>query len=57
MPGKTRVFVKAMDHDFAPDEKLTPYGIFLPQYNELYLYFTKLGNTSACRTDEVGKNG
>jgi transposase len=44
--GKTRVFVKAMDHDFAPDEKLTPYGIFLPQYNELYLYFTTSRITS-----------
>jgi len=44
--GKTRVIVKAMDHDMKPDEKLTPFGIFLPQYDELYLYFTKSRVTS-----------
>jgi len=44
--GKTRVIVKAMDHDMEPDEKLTPFGIFLPQYDELYLYFTKSCITS-----------
>lgn len=37
--GKTRVVVKALDHDFKPDKRLTPYGIFLPQQNEQYLYF------------------
>jgi hypothetical protein len=37
--GKSRVIVKAFDHDFKPDATLTPYGIFLPQYDELYLYF------------------
>ena len=37
--GKTRVIVKAMDHDFKPDKKLTPFGIFLPEQNEQYLYF------------------
>jgi hypothetical protein len=37
--GRSRVIVKALDHDFKPKETLTPYGIFLPQYNELYLYF------------------
>jgi len=44
--GKTRVIVKAMDHDFEPDETLTPYGIFLPKYDELYLYFTNSRVTS-----------
>jgi hypothetical protein len=37
--GKTRVVVKALDHDFKPDKRLTPYGIFLPEQNEQYLYF------------------
>jgi len=37
--GKTRVTVKALDHDFKPDKKLTPYGIVLPDQNEQYLYF------------------
>lgn len=44
--GKTRVIVKAMDHDMEPDEKLTPFGIFLPQYDELYLYLTNSRVTS-----------
>lgn len=44
--GKTRVIVKALDHDFDPDETLTPYGIFLPKYDELYLYFTNSHLTS-----------
>jgi hypothetical protein len=38
--GQTRVIVKALDHDFKPKETLTPYGIFLPEYDEVYLYFT-----------------
>jgi len=38
--GRSRVIVKALDHDFKPEATLTPYGIFLPQYDELYLYFT-----------------
>jgi hypothetical protein len=36
--GRTRVVVKALDHDFAPDEKVTPFGIYLPELNELYIY-------------------
>jgi hypothetical protein len=44
--GKTRVVVKAMDHDMEPDAKLIPFGIFLPQYGELYLYFTQSRVTS-----------
>lgn len=38
--GQTRVVVRAMDHDFRPDQTLTLWGIFLPEHNELYLYFT-----------------
>jgi len=44
--GKTRVIVRAADHDFKPDKKLTPFGIFLPQYDELYLYLTSSRVTS-----------
>ena len=29
--GQSRLIVKALDHDFHPEEKLTPFGIFLPQ--------------------------
>lgn len=38
--GYSRLTVKALDHDFRPKQKLTPVGIFLPQYNQLYLYLT-----------------
>jgi hypothetical protein len=44
--GRSRLIVKAADHDFHPEDKLTPFGIFLPQYHELYLYFTPSKVTS-----------
>jgi len=36
--GYSRLTVKAWDHDFKPQPKVTPVGVFLPQYNELYLF-------------------
>lgn len=44
--GTTRVTVKALDHDFQPDDKMIPFGIYLPQYHEVYLYFTTSRVTS-----------
>lgn len=44
--GTTRVTVKALDHDFQPDDKMIPFGIYLPQYHEVYLYFTNSRVTS-----------
>ena len=38
--GQTRVHLNAADHDFKAEDSLTPYGIFLPGLDELYLYFT-----------------
>ena len=38
--------VKAADHDFQPEEKLIPFGIFLPQDHELSLYFNNSKLTS-----------
>jgi hypothetical protein len=38
--GKSRLLVKAADHDFQPTAKLTPYGIWLPDHNRAFLYFT-----------------
>lgn len=38
--GQSRLVIKAADHDFEAVETLTPFGIFLPDYDELYLYFT-----------------
>ncbi len=39
--GQTRVHLQAADHDFKPEGVLTPYGLFLPDWNETYLYFTQ----------------
>jgi len=39
--GYNRLTVKALDHDFAPDDKVTPVGVFLPQNNELFLFLTQ----------------
>ena len=38
--------IKALDHDFQAEEKLTPFGIFLPDLDELYLYFAASRLTS-----------
>ena len=38
--GYSRLTIKALDHDFVPDEKITPVGVFLPSFNELYLFLT-----------------
>jgi hypothetical protein len=34
------------DHDFKPKEKVTPYGIFLPELDKLFYYFTTSKVTS-----------
>lgn len=39
--GKSRQGGKAFDHDFAPENKLTPFGILLPQFGESFLWFTE----------------
>lgn len=49
--GQARVMVKAADHDFQPTAKLIPFGIFLPQYDRLYLYFTASKLTSDFMVD------
>lgn len=45
--GLNRVIVNGLDHDFhGTTPKLTPFGIYLPQHGELYLYFTSSKMTS-----------
>lgn len=39
--GVSRVTVKALDHDFQPESKVTPFGILLPDVGRLFLYFTQ----------------
>ena len=44
--GKNRVKVEACDHDFSVSPKLTPYGILLPELEELFIYCTSSKVTS-----------
>ena len=36
--GKSRANTQGCDHDFYPQATVTPYGIFLPQFDEVFLY-------------------
>ncbi len=44
--GKSRVLIKGLDHDFTPEEKVTPYGILLPDHGRVYIYLTTSHVTS-----------
>ena len=44
--GKNRVATEACDHDFSSSPKLTPYGILLPELDELFIYCTTSKVTS-----------
>ncbi|MEO0394401.1 MAG: hypothetical protein AAF243_00260 [Cyanobacteria bacterium P01_A01_bin.137] len=41
----------AADHDFKPTQTLTPVGIYLPQYDRLYLFFVTSKVTADCLVD------
>jgi len=51
--GLSRVTVKALDHDFQDKGtgKVTPYGIYLPETNELFLYLAQSKVTSDFMVD------
>ena len=51
--GRSRSKVKAADHDFKPEATLTPFGIFLPQYDDLWLYLTRSKVTSDFIVDRL----
>jgi Rhodopirellula transposase DDE domain len=53
--GKSRTGRQAADHDFEPLGRLTPFGIFLPGYDELDLYFTHSKVTSDFIADALGE--
>ncbi len=44
--GTSRVRVSATDHDFNPDEIVTPFGLFLPEQDDLFLYMSTSKVTS-----------
>jgi hypothetical protein len=44
--GRNRALTETEDHDYNPKKTVTPYGIFLPELDELFLYFTESKVTS-----------
>jgi len=44
--GANRTGTQAADHDFQPAGTLTPFGLFLPDHDELHLHFTASKITS-----------
>ncbi len=53
--GKSRQNVEALDHDFAPDTVLTPFGIFLPAYAETFLFFAESKVTADFMVDALAR--
>ena len=51
--GRSRTKAQAADHDFQPEAKLTPFGIFMPEYDELMLYMTASPVTSDFIADRL----
>jgi transposase len=51
--GKRRVRTSAADHDFHPQARVTPVGIFLPASDELFLYGVTSKVTSDCLVDRL----
>lgn len=49
--GKTRAKTVAYDHDFSTCAAITPYGIFLPEGSELFLFFVQSKLTADCIVD------
>ena len=49
--GRSRVVVKAADHDFQSEETVTPVGLFLPALGELTIYQITAKVTSDCLVD------
>jgi hypothetical protein len=51
--GKSRTIVKAADHDFKAEATMTPFGIYLPDFGELFLYMTTSKLTSDFIVDSL----
>jgi transposase len=51
--GKSRTLVAAVDHDFQPTTTLTPVGILLPAFNELFVYGVTSKVTRDCLADRL----
>jgi transposase len=53
--GKSRIAVQAADHDFQPEARVTPVGIFLPALDELFVYGVTSKVTSDCLVDRLAE--
>jgi hypothetical protein len=53
--GKSRLGTTGVDHDFKPWGRLTPFGLFLPEFKELNFYFTASKVTSDFIVDRLGE--
>ena len=51
--GRSRTGTKAADHDFKPEATLTPFGIFVPEADDLWLYMTRSKVTSDFIVDRL----
>jgi transposase len=51
--GRSRTKIKAADHDFKPVATLTPFGIFLPEHDDLWLYMARSKVTSDFIADRL----
>jgi hypothetical protein len=49
--GKSRIPTEAADHDFQPEATVTPVGILVPSWDELFLYGITSKVTSDCVVD------
>jgi hypothetical protein len=52
--GRSWARVEALDHDFKAEATLTPFGILLPRYGDLALYFARSALTSDFIVDVLG---
>ena len=51
--GRSRTKTQAADHDFKPEAALTPFGIFLPEHDDLWLYMARSKITSDFIVDRL----
>jgi transposase len=51
--GRSRTKTEAADHDFKPEATLTPFGIFLPEHDDLWLYMARSKVTSDFIVDRL----
>jgi transposase len=51
--GRSRTETEAADHDFKPEATLTPFGIFVPQEDDLWLYMARSKITSDFIVDRL----